>query len=87
MRVSDPVKPRLIFINRYSHPDHSATSQMLSDLTFALTGLGYRISIITSRQLYDAPAVRLAGPETISSVVSIACPRRASVDTLFRGAS
>ena len=27
---------RLIFLNRYFHPDHSATSQMLSDLAFFL---------------------------------------------------
>ena len=24
--------PRITFLNRYFHPDHSATSQMLSDL-------------------------------------------------------
>ena len=29
-------QPAVIFINRYFHPDHSATSQMLSDLAFAL---------------------------------------------------
>ena len=28
--------PRIVFINRYFYPDHSATSQMLSDLAFFL---------------------------------------------------
>jgi hypothetical protein len=26
--------PRIVFINRYFYPGHSATSQMLSDLAF-----------------------------------------------------
>ncbi|HEY1246144.1 MAG TPA: hypothetical protein VGF29_15065, partial [Hyphomicrobiaceae bacterium] len=30
------VQVKLIFVNRFFHPDHSATSQMLSDLAFAL---------------------------------------------------
>jgi glycosyltransferase involved in cell wall biosynthesis len=31
---------RVIFLNRFFHPDHSATSQMLSDLAFALAQSG-----------------------------------------------
>jgi hypothetical protein len=31
--------PRLIFVNRFFHPDHSATSQILSDLAFYLAAL------------------------------------------------
>ena len=58
----------LIFLNRYFHPDHSATSQMLSDLAFALAGRGYRISVITSRQAYDAPSARLPKWESIAGV-------------------
>ena len=60
---------RIIFINRYFHPDHSATSQILSDLAFALGKRGKLICVITSRQLYDAPEIRLPGRETISNVV------------------
>ena len=41
---------------------------MLSDLAFALARLGYRISIITSQQRYDEPAVRLAAQESIGGV-------------------
>jgi colanic acid biosynthesis glycosyl transferase WcaI len=60
--------PHVIFLNRYFHPDHSATSQMLSDLAFALAGVGYRISVITSRQAYDAPSARLPKWESIAGV-------------------
>ena len=35
---------KTIFINRYFYPDHSATSQMLSDLAFALAGDGGEVS-------------------------------------------
>jgi colanic acid biosynthesis glycosyl transferase WcaI len=58
----------IIFLNRFFHPDHSATSQMLSDIAFALAGMGYRVSVITGRQLYDAPSVRLPKWERIAGV-------------------
>lgn len=44
----------VIFINRYFHPDLSATSQLLSDLAFALAGRGRSVRVITSRLRYDA---------------------------------
>ena len=47
---------RLIFVNRYFHPDTSATSQMLSDLAFALADKGYRVEVITSRLRYEGGA-------------------------------
>jgi hypothetical protein len=31
---------KLIFLNRFFHPDHSATSQLLSDLVFHLAAQG-----------------------------------------------
>jgi colanic acid biosynthesis glycosyl transferase WcaI len=58
----------LIFLNRFFHPDHSATSQMLSDLAFALAQRGESVSVITSRQRYDAPEVRLPARETVGGV-------------------
>lgn len=45
--------PRVVFVNRYFHPDHSATSQMASDLAFHLAGRGWEVTAITSRQRYD----------------------------------
>ena len=58
----------LIFVNRYFFPDHSATSQLLSDLTFALAASGQTITVITSRQRYDDPNVSLSPDETVDGV-------------------
>lgn len=44
---------RFIFVNRFFFPDHSATSQLLSDLAFELATSGGNIHVITSRQRYD----------------------------------
>ena len=59
---------QIIFINRFFYPDHSATSQMLSDLAFALAGRGRKIVIITSRLRYDNPGARLPPSEEIGGV-------------------
>ncbi len=59
---------RLFFVNRYFHPDHSATSQMLSDLVFALARRGHRITVVTSRLGYEDPLARYPRRETISGV-------------------
>lgn len=58
----------VIFLNRFFHPDHSATSQMLSDLAFALAAEGRSVVVITSRQRYDDPAARLPARETVGGV-------------------
>ena len=58
----------LIFLNRYFYPDHAATSQILADLAFSLARQGRPITIITSRQRYDAPTVLLPARETIDGV-------------------
>jgi colanic acid biosynthesis glycosyl transferase WcaI len=60
--------PRLIFVNRYFHPDHSATSQILSDLTFHLAASGHEVHVVTSRQIYDKPDAELPAYETINAV-------------------
>lgn len=57
-----------IFINRYFYPDHSATSQILTDLAFALAKRGGAVTVITSRQRYDAPAVQLPAREVVGGV-------------------
>ena len=59
---------RLIFVNRYFHPDGSATSQMLSDLAFALGHRGMPVEIITSRLRYDRPGEVLLPFEQIEGV-------------------
>jgi colanic acid biosynthesis glycosyl transferase WcaI len=59
---------RIVFINRYFYPDHSATSQMLSDLGFFLAASGREVCVVTSRQRYDVPDALLAPRETVRGV-------------------
>jgi glycosyltransferase involved in cell wall biosynthesis len=59
---------RLIFVNRFFFPDHSATSQILSDLAFHLASTGREVHVVTSRQLYDAPQASLPIYQTINGV-------------------
>lgn len=60
---------KLIFVNRFFYPDHSATSQILSDLAFQLAKTGEEVHVIAGRQLYDDPAANLPGFETINHVL------------------
>ncbi len=61
-------KKNLVFINRYFFPDHSATSQILSDLVFSLGGSDYELQVLTSRQCYDDAMATLARKEDIRGV-------------------
>ncbi|HKO56482.1 MAG TPA: glycosyltransferase, partial [Thermoanaerobaculia bacterium] len=58
---------RVVFVNRYFHPDHSATSQMVSDLAFHLAARGWEVGAITSRQRYDDASARLASREVANA--------------------
>lgn len=40
---------KIVFFNRFFHPDASATSQILSDLAFALAEWGCEVHVVTSR--------------------------------------
>lgn len=51
---------RVICINRFFWPDHSATSQLLTDLALHLAGRGIRVTVVTSRLRYDDAAAALA---------------------------
>lgn len=68
MRKAKVTNRRIIFINRYFYPDHSATSQILSDLAFYLSSLGIVVEIVTSRQKYDDPEVELNKLDIINGV-------------------
>jgi len=59
---------RVIFINRFFYPDHSATSQMLTDLTLGLVERGAVVSVITSRLHYDDAKARLPARDMVSGV-------------------
>jgi colanic acid biosynthesis glycosyl transferase WcaI len=60
--------PRVVFVNRFFHPDHSATAQILADLAFALARNGWDVEVVTSRAVYDDTAVQLDRRETVEGV-------------------
>jgi colanic acid biosynthesis glycosyl transferase WcaI len=62
----DDAKPRVIIVNRFFHPDHSATSQIASDLAFHLVGQGFRVTAVTGRHGYDG--ARFASRESVNGV-------------------
>jgi glycosyltransferase involved in cell wall biosynthesis len=59
---------RIIFLNRFFYPDHAPTGELLSDLAFELSTQGYRVTVITSRLLYDGPTATLLPRERINGV-------------------
>jgi glycosyltransferase involved in cell wall biosynthesis len=61
-------EPAVIFVNRFFHPDHSATSQILSDLAFDLAERGRRVIVVTSRLRYDDSTARLPSRERVRGV-------------------
>jgi glycosyltransferase involved in cell wall biosynthesis len=67
----DPIAytPKVLFVNRYFHPDQSATSQLLSDLAPALVEAGFKVHVVCSRQLYDDESIRLAPLESFAGVI------------------
>ena len=60
---------KFVFVNRYFAPDHSASSQMLSDLAFSIARCGGTVHVITSRQRYDDPDARLPAKERLAGVI------------------
>ncbi len=60
--------PRVIFVNRYFAPDHSATSQILSDLAFFLANSGREVHVVCGDNLYADPAARLSKEEFLEGV-------------------
>ena len=59
---------RIVFVNRYFYPDHSATSQMLADLAFHLASRGWDVGVITSRLWYEERRPGFSPAETVNGV-------------------
>jgi colanic acid biosynthesis glycosyl transferase WcaI len=59
---------RIVLVNRYFHPDQSATSRMVSGLAFALAKRGYSVAVLTSRQYHNRTDMALPARETIQGV-------------------
>ena len=62
------IRLRVIFINRYFHPDLSATSEILSELAFALSELGMSVTVVTSRLRYQDGKALYSPSEIIRGV-------------------
>lgn len=62
------VLARLILVNRYFHPDDSATSQIATVLSLALVERGWSVDVVTSRQLYADPSADLQSVERFRRV-------------------
>lgn len=60
--------PRIFFVNRFFFPDLTATSQILSDLAFALAERGLPVTVIASRLRNDVPRALLPRRESIRGV-------------------
>lgn len=58
----------VVALNRFFCPDHSAASQILTDLARHLVAAGHEVTVVTSRQLYDDAGARLAARETIDGI-------------------
>ena len=67
--LTDETPGKLVFVNRYCHPDESATSRILSDLARRLSGAGRHVEVVTSRQLYDDADAQLPEGGTVDGVV------------------
>jgi len=59
---------RVIFLNRFFYPDHSPTSELLSDVAFALAERGFDVSVVTSRQSYEQAKTKLSAREIVNGV-------------------
>lgn len=44
---------RVVFVNRFYWPDHSATAQILTDLATGLAALGWEVTVVASRLRYE----------------------------------
>jgi len=59
---------KIIFVNRFFYPDHSATAQLLTDLATHLAAAGKSVAVVTSRLQYDDPSARLPAREKVNGV-------------------
>ena len=61
-------KRKIIFVNRFAWPDHSATAQILTQVSEALANAGHDVHIIASRAHYSGGGAELPALETHAGV-------------------
>ena len=59
---------RVLLLNRFFFPDQSPTSELLSDLAFALGEVGYQVTVIASRLRYDDRTAKLPSRDVLGNV-------------------
>ena len=59
---------RIIFVNRFFHPDGLRSSQLLADLAFDLAGRGHDVMVVTSNCRHDDPSAALPARELLMDV-------------------
>ena len=59
---------RLIFVHRFFYPDHSAGSQMLTDISFFLSKRNFEVCVVTSRTRYKKTGELLLPYENINNI-------------------
>jgi glycosyltransferase involved in cell wall biosynthesis len=59
---------KLFFVSRFFYPDHSATSQLLTDLACHLAQTEVGVTVVTSRQVYDNPDALMANRDLVRGV-------------------
>ena len=80
-----PTHPkRILLLNRFFFPDQSPTSELLSDLAFALGHAGCQVTVITSRLRYDDRTAKLPPRDVLGNVeIQRVWSFRAKSDTLI----
>src|SRR5436309_8845363 len=58
---------RLLILNQFFYPDHSATSQLMTDLAESLVGQGFEVTALSGRGRYNGGG-RLAPREDYRGV-------------------
>ena len=66
-------EPHVVFVNRFFHPDESATSQLLSDLAVWLARDGMAVEVVASRLRFDDAAAGLPRRECVAGVRVTRC--------------
>lgn len=59
---------KIIFINHFFYPDHSATSLLLSELAFALAAAGHDITVVCTQGNYSDPHTAYPKQEVVQGV-------------------
>lgn len=67
--VGDMDPMRIILVNRYFHPDESATSRIVSSLAFGLAARGIQVDVLAGRYRHDDANSALPSRETVQGVV------------------